>query len=580
MNRLLPFSAVVGQDEAKLALLLVARDPRLGGVLLRGQKGSAKTTLARGLAALLSGEAPFVELPLGATEDRVLGSVDAAHLLTTGEVRVRDGLLAAADGGVLYVDEINLLADHLVDSLLDAAVSGVGRIERDGVSHTYPARFVLIGSMNPEEGELRPQLLDRFGLAADIAAPTSPDDRVAAVTRQLSMEQGHDMAEFVEEDDRLRRRLATSSPADVPPTVIELACRVALEVGAEGLRADLMLGRAAAALAGWQGRSEATPDDVRRVAPLVLAHRRRRNPFDKPGIIGDELDRAFDQAGNPPPEHDERGEQDVLVDPGDETRGAQLPTGPSREGQSAGRRVPAPDDRGRFIRAVPSEDGRDLAVTATSLAVAAKRAANPDARIGHDDLRSAVRQGTTANLVIVAVDTSSSMGAEKRIAATKGAVLGLLTDAYQQRDRVALVAFRGDRAEVVLRPTGSVEVARNRLAELPVGGTTPLAHALDTVCRLAETTIQARELNPVVVLITDGRATAGGDDPLAESKAAARRLAALGAPTLVIDAEDAIPRLGLACELAVVLGADCTSLAGLDGDPAVALTGAIRALMR
>jgi magnesium chelatase subunit D len=255
----------------------------------------------------------------------------------------------------------------------------------------------------------------------------------------------------------------------------------------------------------------------------------------------------------------------VVVAPGSARRLAEVPRR-ATDRVADGRRAPAPEGRGRFVRAVPAgDDVADLAVAQSAMAVAERRASDPDAPVTSDDLRAAVRQGTTANLVIVAVDTSSSMGAEQRIAATKGAVLGLLTDAYQQRDRVALIAFRGERAEVVLRPTGSVEVARARLAELPVGGATPLAAGLDAVRDLAERAARARELAPVVVLVTDGRATAGGDTPLAEAKAAATRLAELGAPTLVVDAEDpAPPRLGLADELAALLGARCVPLGELD----------------
>src|SRR5256885_6109675 len=183
-----PFSAVVGLDDVKLALLLVAVDPAIGGVLLRGQKGSAKSTLARGLAALLADDAPFVELPIGATEDRVVGTIDLAAALTAGERRFEPGLLAAAHGGVLYVDEVNLLPDHLVDVLLDVAASGVNRVEREGVSHVHPSRFVLAGSMNPEEGDLRPQLLDRFGLAVDVTSPADPEARAEAVRRRLALE--------------------------------------------------------------------------------------------------------------------------------------------------------------------------------------------------------------------------------------------------------------------------------------------------------------------------------------------------------------------------------------------------------
>ncbi len=287
-----PFSAVVGQDEARMALLLAAVDPGIGGVLLRGDKGSAKSTLARGLAGMLPGGAPFVELPLGATEDRVLGTIDLKAALTEGDTVFRPGLLAAAHGGVLYVDEVNLLPDHLVDVLLDVAGSGVNRVERDGVSHSHPARFVLVGSMNPEEGELRPQLLDRFGLSVEIKAPVDPRARAEVVRRRLTHDAGG-RVDGGEGDIVLRARLAASMPADLPDTVVDFACRLAVSVGAEGLRADLVLCRAAAAFAGWEGRSVATSSDVERVAGVALGHRRRRRPFDPPTLNTGELERAL-----------------------------------------------------------------------------------------------------------------------------------------------------------------------------------------------------------------------------------------------------------------------------------------------
>jgi magnesium chelatase subunit D len=287
-----PFSAIVAQDEARLALLLAAVDPGIGGVLLRGDKGSAKSTLARGLAGMLPGGAPFVELPLGATEDRVLGTIDLKAALTEGATVFRPGLLAAAHGGVLYVDEVNLLPDHLVDVLLDVAASGLNRVERDGVSHSHPARFVLVGSMNPEEGELRPQLLDRFGLSVPIKAPVEPRARAEVVRRRLTHDAGG-RVEGGEGDIVLRARLAAAMPADLPDTVVDFACRLAVSVGAEGLRADLVLCRAAAAFAGWEGRSVATSADVERVASIALGHRRRRRPFDPPTLNPDELQAAL-----------------------------------------------------------------------------------------------------------------------------------------------------------------------------------------------------------------------------------------------------------------------------------------------
>jgi magnesium chelatase subunit D len=552
----LPFTAVVGQDEAKLALLLSAIEPRLGGVLLRGQKGSAKTTLARGLARLLPGEAPFVELPLGATEDRVLGSLDLAELLTRGTPRYRPGLLAAAHGGVLYVDEINLLADHLVDVLLDVAVTGLNRVEREGVSHTHAARFVLVASMNPEEGELRPQLLDRFGLAVDVVAPTESEARVRAVRAQLAVEcEPGVAAEYEQAETELRRRLTAVDGAAVPDDVLERAAQVALAVGAEGLRADLMLCRAAAATASWEGRATATVDDLRRVAPLVLAHRRRRAPFDEPGITPEELDEAFASGPTGPVD---RMSSDVVA-PAPVSGRPELPTG-STSSTRSGRRSAASGPQGRFVRDVAASDTpAAIAVTATAMSVAARRAAVPGAPPTPEDIREAVREERRGSLVIVTVDTSGSMGTERRIATAKGVVLELLTHAYQQRDRVALIAFQGECADIVLRPTGSIEIARARLVDLPTGGTTPLAAGLAMAGKVAEDA-RDQDLDPIVVLITDGRATFGGDDPVATAQLEAERISGTGVPAVVVDAELGSARLGLAVETARALRCECVSL--------------------
>jgi Mg-chelatase subunit ChlI len=398
MNRL-RFSAVVGQDQAKRALLMAAVRPGLAGVLLRGDKGSAKTTLARGLAALLPGDAAFVELPLAATEERVVGSLDLAELLVTGEPRFRAGLLAAAHGGVLYVDEINLLADHLVDALLDVAVSGVNRLERDGLSHTHPAQFVLVASMNPEEGELRPQLLDRFGLSVDVTAPLDVASRTEVVRRQLGAESSISSDGFAAADDELRRLLtaAQQTTVVVNDEVIEIASRLALEVGAEGLRADLMLCRAAAANAALDGRPEASINDLRSVAEMVLGHRRRRRPFDEPGLSPEELDQAWqDATSEPESEAEEPSSPDQHDDPGTSTSNALPPsTTRSRGNATAGRFDVDRGTRGRFVRDEPYDPATgSVDARSTAVALASRRAAVADlsAPLATDDLRGAHRE--------------------------------------------------------------------------------------------------------------------------------------------------------------------------------------------
>jgi magnesium chelatase subunit D len=580
-----PFSAVVGHEDVKLGLLLNAIDRRIGGVLLRGEKGSAKSTLARGLAALLPGASPFVELPVSATEDRVVGSLDLSAALTEGAKRFHPGLLAEADNGVLYIDEINLLPDHLVDVLLDVAASGVNRVERESVSESHPSRFVLIGSMNPEEGELRPQLLDRFGLTVDVYSSRDVAERVAAVQRRNAFDQDpRGFAEGWADHDRgIAARLVAAVPADVPGELLRSISQLCVAVGTQGLRADIVMSRAAAALAGWEGRTVATLEDVRRVAPLVLAHRRRREPFEDPGIAQEEIDRSLDTEA----EQEEHLPQDGDQNNGENQRGPARPDAPSRVvplsaprttavTPASGRRTVVESTRGRMIGdRDPQGQLTDIAVGATVRSAAIRRAtASPNGPlVVVDDLRQAVREQKTGNLLILVVDASASMGVERRMEAVKGAVVSLLLDAYQRRDRVALVTFGGDAAAVILRPTGSVEVARARLAELATGGRTPLAAGIQMGKGLATNTSGTHR--PFLILISDGRATAAsaGQDPVNEAMAAAAAVRQLGIPSVVLDVEDGHARLGLAGPLAEAMGARHLPLSELSS---TALATAIR----
>ncbi|NEC67666.1 AAA family ATPase, partial [Streptomyces sp. SID9727] len=331
-----PFTAIVGQDDLRLGLLLNAVSPAVGGVLVRGEKGTAKSTAVRALAALMpevsvvtgcrfscdpaapdpacpdgphedasgvSRAARTVELPIGASEDRLVGALDIERALSEGVKAFEPGLLATANRGILYVDEVNLLHDHLVDILLDAAAMGASHVEREGVSVRHAARFLLVGTMNPEEGELRPQLLDRFGLTVEVAASRETDQRVEVVRRRLAYDDDPAgfAARWAGEEAELRDRIAAAR-ALLPEVVLgDKALRqiaatcAAFEV--DGMRADIVMARAATALAAWAGRTDVLAEDVRQAALLALPHRRRRNPFDAPGLDEDKLDDTLERNG-------------------------------------------------------------------------------------------------------------------------------------------------------------------------------------------------------------------------------------------------------------------------------------------
>jgi magnesium chelatase subunit D len=678
-----PFTAIVGQEQLRKALMLCAVDPGIGGVLIRGDKGTAKSTAARALAevlppiALVPGCAfnctpaapcefcdvcsaaagavapvplpvsvlapvPFVTLPLGATEDRVLGSLDLTRALQGGHKAFQPGLLAAAHRGLLYIDEVNLLADHLVDVLLDVAAMGVNRVQREGLSVTHPARFTLVGTMNLEEGDLRPQLLDRFGLMVEVTAPREKAVRAEVVRRRIGFEA--DPAAYVAswraQQQALQQQLATAQ--QLLPTVrlddalLDLISHLCCELEVASLRADIVMYKTARAIAALDARVQVTPQDIRGAAELVLPHRRRRKPFEQPGLDQDKLDELMRQAQDepaPPPQqapgangaggeapqdeaprdgsqqsqaennepqhnepqhnelpHDEEsqpgsGEQQEQVfaaAAGGAT--ARIAVEAQDASGAAGRRsVAAQASRGHVLRAVPNEQPTSIAIGAT-LRSAALRGADGTGKVQVTctDLHQQVRVGTSANLILFVVDASGSMAAQRRMEALKGAVLNLLTDAYQQRDEVAVVAFRGQRAELLLAPTRSVDLAEQGLRELPTGGRTPLPHAL----QLALDTLQRAASNggsnggsnssnpPLLVLLTDGKGNvplADGGDPWREALALAELLAERRVPALVIDTENGYLRLGRAAQLATALGAECLTLEQLSAD-SLALT--------
>ncbi|TQM44494.1 putative cobaltochelatase [Pseudonocardia cypriaca] len=656
-----PFSAVVGHDDLRLALLLNAVHPGVGGVLVRGEKGTAKSTAVRALAALLPaldvvpgcrfGCAPgapdpacpdgphpagvaaeirparLVELPVGATEDRLVGSLDLERALSEGVRAYQPGLLADAHRGVLYVDEVNLLHDHLVDLLLDAAAMGRAHVERDGVSVSHAARFLLVGTMNPEEGELRPQLLDRFGLTVEVRAARDVETRVEVVRRRLAFEA--DPAAFVatwqDEERGTAGRIAEArdrvGAVVLPDAELRRIAAVCAAFDVDGMRADLVIARAAVAHAAWRGADAVAEEDVRVAARLALPHRRRRDPFDEPGMDEQALDDALREAAEqePPDGPDDSGPDSGpgggAPEPGEETPAAgsetdatPRPAGDGRAqaappasapfrarllqvpgiGEGApGRRSRARTDTGRVVRSSGAAPRRaaDLHLPATIAAAAphqqGRGRTGPGLRLHAGDLRSAEREGREGNLVLFAVDASGSMAARQRMAAVSGAVLSLLRDAYQRRDKVGLVSFRAGSAELVLPPTTSVPAAQARLAQLRTGGRTPLADGLlraRAVLRVER--LRDPRRRAMLVLLTDGRATVAarpGGDPVQDACRAAGLLAADGVATIVVDCENGPVRLGLAARVAAAAGGPALGLAELSADQVAGVVRAARA---
>jgi magnesium chelatase subunit D len=558
----------------------------------------------RGLAALLSaasdpagGDAHLVELPIGATEDRVIGSLDLQRVLRDGEHAFSPGLLARAHGGVLYVDEVNLLHDHLVDLLLDAAAMGRVHIERDGISHSHEARFVLIGTMNPEEGELRPQLLDRFGLTVDVHSSRNVDVRVQVIRQRLAYEADPDA--FAERygaaDAELAGRIAAArllvDDVVLPDNELRRIAALCASFGVDGMRADLVIARTAVAHAAWCGGDTVAEQDIRAAAELALPHRRRRDPFDDPGIGQEQLDAALAQAGagdpsddtepDPDPPGGGEGVNDTSPRP-DSPRSRSSPrpsaapatafrtralTVPGVGAGAPGRRSRALNASGSAVAATgDSAAGHGLHLFATVLAAAERTGAVGRLRLQPGDVRRAVREGREGNLVIFVVDASGSMAARDRMAAVSGATLSLLRDAYQRRDKVAVITFRQQEAQLLLPPTTSVHIAGRRLSRFDTGGKTPLAEGLLAARELVlREKVRDRARRPLVVVLTDGRATAGAD-PLGRSRSAAALLVAEGAAAVVVDCETSYVRLGLAEQLAAQLGAPAMRLEQLRAD--------------
>ncbi len=676
-----PFSALVGQERLKRALVLNAINPRIGGVLIRGEKGTAKSTAVRALAGLLPSltvvaDCPYqcapdepaslcatcthrratheplptlvrptrlVELPVSASEDRVVGALDLEHAITEGQRRFEPGLLAQVNRGLLYVDEVNLLDDHLVDILLDAAAMGVNTVEREGISISHPARFMLVGTMNPEEGELRPQLLDRFGLAVEVTGLSDVPGRVAVIERRMAYEADPELfvAQWQAAEQALAQQIVVAREllpqVHIAATDMSVVARLAIELGVDGHRADLTILETARTHAALSGRLTLTTEDIRLAAELALPHRMRRQPFAEIKVDEARIKMVLEQSSQSSQAttfaQDEGKKKDRVPELERSRQGTSRPTTllrglpdgsggdgsyaasseeratggvthqsdppfPTRrlEGQNDWnqlRRLPGRRTRtrtrrkqGHYIASTVVPRVTDLALDATLREAApyqrrrhaikwatSQDAVSPEAPLAErspgvectaprsatkvilhrSDLRQKIRVRRTRNAVCFVVDASWSMAADERMRSTKAAVLSLLHDVYQRRDRVGLVSFQRSSAHILLPLTNSVDLAQRCLQTMPTGGKTPLARGLLTGYEvLSRACLQDNEVIPLLVLLTDGQANVSMTHlaPQFEAYRVADFIASHAMRAIVIDTEHPHFERGLARQLA------------------------------
>jgi len=626
----LPFTAIVGQQNLKQALLLNAINPSLLGVLVRGEKGTGKSTAVRALADLLPEievvKCPFncspgnpalqcdichstylagkklptvrrkikvVELPLGATEDRVTGSLDIEKALRKGIKALEPGILAEVNQGVLYIDEVNLLDDHLVDILLDSAAMGVNIVEREGISVSHPSKFIIVGTMNPEEGEIRPQLLDRFGLSVNITGTRAVKERIEIINVVEEFERNPEAfaRKYEGKQQELRQRILKArellDDVKIPPRLLQTVAEICLEFEVHGHRADFLIARAAKTIAAYNRRKSVNENDIKEGAELVLPHRVRRLPFEesKPvtqrvrAILREKKRPSKNKKANDESEasgDDEESDYLVQIDGTEDTKKKTFGIGERRKAElklnkdkkrrtGSGRRARTLSTHsGKYVKArLPEGKITDIAIDATIRAAAARKGS---LQIDKEDLREKVRAKKISSVIVFVVDCSGSMAAMKGMELVKSTVMSLLEDSYQKRDKVGFIAVSGDKATILLQPTSSVELAAKYLKNLPTEGKTPLSDGLYQGLQVMKTQLwKNRNIIPVMVLVSDGR----GNVPLIEDAkkeiiSLAREIRKKGINLVVIDTDDGFLKLGYNREIAEAGGGKYYRLNELD----------------
>ncbi len=626
MQTIYPFAAIVGQEQAKRAVLAALVNPRAGGLLIGGCKGSAKTLLVRSSSALL-GKQQLINLPLNITEDMLFGSIDIEYAVSKGAKRFAPGLLSRANGNIIYIDEANLLRSELLTAVLDTAASGINCVERDGISYSEQLQFTVIGSMNPEEGTLPSHILDRFGMYVDVQGSKEISERVEIMHRILQFEQNPQSFcnTYAKETKDLKEQLEKAqellAEVNITEAMMTLAAQMCAQAFCAGHRAEIYLLETARALAALAGRTYILPQDMDDAAQLVLVHRMRKPPEQQEEQQEnteqepeeDNLENQDDESQDnddddcqlpPPPsnEDEDNGQDDDDDDneredednPPDENQLAPeeriadidkhfkmpkmlLDLGKNRAiRRGSGKRSTTRTDykQGRYVRAeLPKGKVEDLAFDATIRAAAPMQKLREDngcaLNIKSEDMRQKVREKRIGNTFLFAVDASGSMGARERMRAVKGAIFYMLQEAYQKRDRVGMIAFRRQAAELLLPITRSVDMAQKCLAQMPTGGKTPLADGLSkALLTLSLLNKRDKEMEPVLILLTDGRANAvaEGDDPIASALKMAEKIREAKITALVIDTESGFIKLGLAKKIAAAMGASYYTLQNLSKD--------------
>jgi len=619
-----PFSALVGQDLMKRALLLNVIDPALGGVLIKGERGTAKSTGVRALADLLPTmrvveNCPFqcdpddssrlcvycrqthvagkelpvkmrkirmINLPIGTTEDRLLGTIDIEKALRSGSKVFEPGLLAEANRGILYVDEVNLLNDQIVDLFLDAAASGMNIVEREGISFSHASRFILVGTMNPEEGDLRPQLLDRFGLSVNIEGIQSLPERVEIIKRRLAFEQDPQgfRHNWRTADTDLARRIVLGKELleriVFTEALLETAANLSVALATDGHRADITMMKAARANAAFEGRQKITAEDLQLAARLTLPHRIKKSPVHKAELSEKKLQEIVEQHTSSnvseqewTPVHQNRQKQNLSINSykspiscvthlctGTRILRHQMPWH-LVSGSHPGRRFSLPNPRNggsifghRLQRSGEKLD--DLSLIATLRAAAPRqrqRGYNGIIKISQNDLRLQKRSRKTGLSLMMVVDSSASMRTNDRMSLTKGIIEALIRDLYLRRDKLGIITFRHTAADLVLPLSNNLRNAVESIEELPVGGRTPLAAGLELGTRLL---VQEKRKNPetlpAILIFSDGRPNVScfGGDPLEETLFYASEVKRQEIQAILVDTEFDPMAVGYGYEIA------------------------------